>query len=70
MEPNINNIGVQITGIAWEIKNVTVDKLRELNEGSFYVSKDVLEEIIKQLTDVADELDFIGNILADGTNDK
>lgn len=70
MEVNPNNIGKQIEGIAWRLENVIVDKLRELqaeyedtNEG------DALEEIIKQLTGDAEELDFIGGMLADCTDE-
>lgn len=72
MEVNPNNIGKQIEGIAWRLKNVIVDKLRELQEDDPYpdsTNNDVLKDLIEQLTGDAEELDFIGGVLANCTDE-
>lgn len=68
MEINVNNVGIQIRGIAWRLKNVITDKVRELPEKGYY--EDLLEEIIEQLTNDAEELDFIGEIFANSTDEE
>lgn len=67
MEVDINNIGVQIRGIAWRIENVIVDKLRKIPR-EYDSDDEVLNQAEKDLTDEAEELDFIGDMLANGTD--
>lgn len=52
--------------IAWRIENVIVDKLRELHGIGYAADDDVLDQVVKELTDDAEELYFIGDILANG----
>lgn len=59
----INNIRVQIKGIARMLKNVLVDMLDDINY-------DALKEIQVKLIKDVEKLDFIGNVLADAINDK
>lgn len=68
MEVDINNIGAKIEGIAWRMKNVIIDKLRKLHQPYDCCDNDDLEEIEKDIIDEAEELDFIGGILANGTD--
>ena len=70
MEADINNIGVQISGIAWRIENKIIDELRKLRKPYDCCYNDDLERLEKDLTDEAEELDFIGDILANGTDER
>lgn len=70
MEVDINGVGYKISGIAWRIKNEIIDKLRELHKPYDCCSNDDLEQLEKDLADEAEELDFIGDILANGTDDE
>lgn len=66
MEINVNGVGKQIQGIAWRIENKIIDRLREAC--GLYAKDEILDEIEKELTDDAEELDFIGGIIASSTD--
>lgn len=70
MEVDINGIGHKISGIAWRIKNEIIDKLRELHKSYDCYDNDKLEQLEKDLADEVEELDFIGDVLANGTDDE
>ena len=70
MEVDINSIGYKISGIAWRIKNEIIDKLRELHKSYDCCYNDDLEQLEKDLADEAEELDFIGDIFANFTDEK
>lgn len=70
MEVDINGIGYKISGIAWRIKNEIIDKLRELHKSCDCYHNDDLEQLEKDLADEAEELDFIGDILANGAYEE
>ena len=67
MEINLNNVGVQIKGIAWRIENKIVDKLRKIHR-EYDSDDEVLNQIEKDLACEAEELDFIGEIFANSTD--
>jgi hypothetical protein len=72
MEVNANGLVRNIEGIAWRLKNKIVDELRMLKNGDYHVSEEdgVLENLIEQLTGDAEELEFIGDIIAGCTDKK
>lgn len=70
MEVDINGIGYKISGIAWRIKNEIIDKLRKLHKPYDCCVNDDLEQLEKDLANEVEELDFIGDILANGTDEK
>ena len=67
MEINLNNVGVQIKGIAWRIENKIVDKLRKIHR-EYDSDDEVLNQIEKDLACEAEKLDFIGEIFANSTD--
>lgn len=72
MEVNVNGLEKTIKGIAWRLKNKIVDELRMLKEGDYHVSEQdgVFENLIEQLTGDAEELEFIGSIIASSTDEN
>ena len=70
MEVDINGIGYKISGIAWRIKNEIIDRLRKLLKPYDCCDNDDLEQLEKDLADEVEELDFIGDILANSTDEK
>lgn len=70
MEVDINGIGYKISGIVWRIKNEIIDKLRELHKPYDCRDNDDLEQLEKDLADEVEELDFIGDILANGAYEE
>lgn len=71
MEVDVNGLARSIEGIAWRLKNKIVDELRMLKNGDYHVSEEdgVLEKLIEQLTGDAEELEFIGDIIAGSTDE-
>lgn len=70
MEVDINGMGIQIRGIAWRIENEIIDKLRKLHKPYDCYVNDGLEQLEKDLADEAEELDFIGDMLANGAYEE
>lgn len=72
MEVNVNGLEKTIKGIAWRLKNKIVDELRMLKEDDYHVSErdGVFENLIEQLTGDAEELEFIGGIIASSTDEN
>ena len=56
--------------IAWRIENVIVDKLRELHGIGYAADDDVLDQVVKELTDNAKELGFISSIFTNSTHEE
>ena len=70
MEIDVNNVGKQITGIAWRIENKIIDELRKLHKPYDSCLNDDLERLEKDLADEAEKLDFIGEIFANATDEE
>lgn len=70
MQIDINGIGRQIQGVARRIENEIIGKLRKLYKPYDCCVNDDLRQLEKDLAYEAEELDFIGDILANGTDEK
>ena len=64
----LNSVREKIRGIAWRIENGIVDELRKLHKNYDDLDNEILDQVVKDLADEAEELDFIGEIFANSTD--